>query len=60
MNLRFYNRSKVPLGGVIKIAVTEGEIVEDEQILLELDTTAVRSKLKALKIVQSQIKLIFY
>ena len=48
---------KVPLGGVIKkIAVTEGEIVEDEQILLELDTTAVRSKLKALQIVQSQIK----
>ena len=40
---------KVPLGGVIKkIAVTEGEIVENDQILLELDTTAVRSKLKAL------------
>ena len=48
---------KVPLGGVIKkIAVTEGEIVENDQILLELDTTAVRSKLKALQIVQSQIK----
>ena len=48
---------KVPLGGVIKkIAVTEGEIVEEEQILLELDTTAVRSKLKALQVVQSQIK----
>ena len=45
------------MGGVIKkIAVTEGEIVEDEQILLELDTTAVRSKLKALQVVQSQIK----
>ena len=48
---------KVPLGGVIKkIAVTEGEIVENDQILLELDTTAARSKLKALQIVQSQIK----
>ena len=47
---------KVPLGGVIKkIAVSEGEIVEDNQILLELDTTAVKSKLKALKIVKSQI-----
>ena len=48
---------KVPLGGVIKkIAVSEGEIVEDKQILLELDTTAVKSKLKALKIVKSQIE----
>tara|TARA_E500000331_G_scaffold351220_2_gene397471 strand:- start:2889 stop:4442 length:1554 start_codon:yes stop_codon:yes gene_type:complete len=48
---------KVPLGGVIKkIAVSEGEIVENDQILLELDTTAVRSKLKALQIVKSQIK----
>ena len=48
---------KVPLGGVIKkIAVSEGEIVEDNQILLELDTTAVKSKLKALKIVKSQIE----
>tara|TARA_B100000401_G_C52813360_1_gene725209 strand:+ start:32 stop:1591 length:1560 start_codon:yes stop_codon:yes gene_type:complete len=48
---------KVPLGGVIKkIAVKEGEIVTSDQVLLELDTTAVKSKLKALQIVQSQIK----
>tara|TARA_B100000989_G_scaffold293852_1_gene271866 strand:- start:2676 stop:4169 length:1494 start_codon:yes stop_codon:yes gene_type:complete len=48
---------KVPLGGVIKkIEVLEGGIVEEDQVLLKLDTTAVKSKLKALKIVQSQIK----
>ena len=48
---------KVPLGGVIKrIIVDEGDIVENEELLLELDTTAVRSKLKALNIIRSQIE----
>ena len=48
---------KVPLGGVIKrIIVDEGDIVENEELLLELDTTAVRSKLKALNIIKSQIE----
>ncbi len=47
---------KVPLGGVIKkIMVEEGEVVSDKQILLELDTRAPKSKLKALNIVKSQI-----
>ncbi len=47
---------KVPLGGVIKkILVTEGEVVKDSQILLELDTRAAKSKLKALETVKSQI-----
>ncbi len=48
---------KVPLGGVIeKILVKEGEIVEKQQILLKLDTTAVMSKLKALEVVKSQVE----
>ena len=47
---------KVPLGGVIKkIIVEEGQLVEKDQILLELDTTAVKANLKALKKVRSQI-----
>ena len=47
---------KVPLGGVIKkILVTEGEVVKDTQILLELDTRAAKSKLQALETVRSQI-----
>ena len=47
---------KVPLGGVIKkILVTEGEVVKDSQILLELDTRAAKSKLKALETIKSQI-----
>ena len=48
---------KVPLGGVIKrIIVDEGDIVKNEELLLELDTTAVKSKLKALNIIKSQIE----
>ena len=48
---------KVPLGGVIKtIFVSEGEIVNNEQVLLELDTRAVKSKLKTLKQLKSQIE----
>ena len=47
---------KVPMGGVIKeILVKEGQLVNENQILLQLDTTAVSSKLNALKIVKSQI-----
>lgn len=47
---------KVPLGGVIKkIMVEEGDIVNYQQILLELDTRAPKSKLKALNTVKSQI-----
>ena len=48
---------KVPLGGVIeKILVKEGQVVKEKQVLLKLDTTAVVSKLKALKMVKSQIE----
>ena len=47
---------KVPLGGVIKrIIVDEGDVVNNGELLLELDTTAVRSKLKALNVIKSQI-----
>ena len=46
---------KVPMGGVIKkVLVKEGQLVDKNQVLLELDTTAVMSKLKALKQVKSQ------
>ena len=48
---------KVPLGGVIKrILVKEGDSVQNEQLLLELDTTAVKSQLNALKLIKSQIE----
>ena len=48
---------KVPLGGVIKtILVSEGEIVNEDQVLLELDTRAVKSKLNTLEVVKSQIE----
>jgi hemolysin D len=48
---------KVPVGGVIKeILVKEGEIVDEDQILLQLDTTAAESKLKALRLVKSQVE----
>ncbi len=48
---------KVPLGGVIKtILVSEGEIVNEKQVLLELDTRAVKSKLNTLEVVKSQIE----
>ena len=47
---------KVPIGGVIeKILVKEGELVDKNQILLKLDTTAASSKLQALQRVRSQI-----
>ena len=47
---------KVPIGGVIKkIHVKEGAFVEENQLLLELDTTAAKSKLEALKAVRSQV-----
>ena len=47
----------VPVGGVIKeILVKEGEIVDEDQILLQLDTTAAESKLKALRLVKSQVE----
>ena len=46
---------KAPIGGVIKtILVKEGDIVGLDQILLELDTTAAKSRLEALKKVQSR------
>ncbi len=48
---------KVPLGGVIKeILVNEGQLVDLNQVLLKLDTTAVNANLKALERVKSQIK----
>ena len=47
---------KVPIGGVIKkILVEEGELVKENQSLLELDTTAAKSKLEALSRVKDQI-----
>ena len=47
---------KVPLGGVIKdILVNEGDLVEKNQLLLRLDTTAVKANLKALELIKSQI-----
>ena len=47
---------KVPIGGVIKkIHVKEGAFVEENQLLLELDTTAAKSKLEALEAVRSQV-----
>lgn len=40
---------KAPLGGVIKeILVNEGDLVQEGQILLELDTTAAKARLNAL------------
>ena len=48
---------KVPLGGVIsEILVSEGQLVEKGEILLRLDTTAAKSKLIALSLVQAQTK----
>ncbi len=47
---------KVPLGGVIQnILVKEGDLVEKDQVLLKLDTTAASAKLQALQRVKSQI-----
>ena len=47
---------KVPIGGVIEnILVKEGDLVEKNQILLKLDTTAASAKLEALQRVKSQI-----
>ena len=47
---------KVPMGGVIKkILVKEGELVKKDQSLLELDTTAAKSKLESLGRVKAQI-----
>ena len=47
---------KVPMGGVIeKILVKEGELVEKDQILLKLDTTAASFKLETLRRLKSQI-----
>ena len=47
---------KVPIGGVIEnILVKEGDLVEKDQILLKLDTTAASAKLEALHRVKSQI-----
>jgi len=47
---------KVPIGGVIEnILVKEGDLVEKDQILLKLDTTAASAKLEALQRVKSQI-----
>lgn len=48
---------KVPLGGVIKnILVKEGDFVKNEELILELDTRAVKSQLNALNIIKSQVK----
>ena len=39
---------KAPMGGVIKaILVKDGELVEKDQILVEMDTTAVKARLEA-------------
>ncbi len=47
---------KVPLGGVIEdILIEEGQLVKKNQVLLRLDTTAVKAKLKALELVKEQI-----
>ena len=47
---------KVPMGGVIKdILVEEGQLVDKDQVLLRLDTTAVKANLTALERVKSQI-----
>jgi len=47
---------KVPIGGVIEnILVKEGDLVDKDQILLKLDTTAATAKLEALQRVKSQI-----
>ena len=46
---------KAPLGGVIKgILVQEGELVKKDQILVELDTTAAKARLDALKSVRER------
>ena len=46
---------KAPLGGVIKgILVKEGEFVKKNQILVELDTTAAKARLNALKSVRER------
>lgn len=48
---------KAPLGGVIReILVRDGELVSAGQVLLELDTTAAKAKLIALKDVQSRVQ----
>ena len=47
---------KVPVGGVIKkILVSEGDVVNENQVLLELDTRAAKSRLEALNVVKSQV-----
>ena len=46
---------KAPIGGVIKkILVKDGELVQEDQILLELDTTAAQARLDALLAVKER------
>lgn len=48
---------KAPLGGVVlDILVKDGQPVHSGQVLLEMDTTAVASKLKALKAVRERVE----
>lgn len=48
---------KAPMGGVIlKILVKDGQTVRAGQVLLEMDTTAVKSKLKALNAVRGRVQ----
>ena len=49
---------KAPLGGVIKnILVTDGQSVKQDQILLELDTTAALARLEALRAVKKRTSI---
>lgn len=49
---------KAPLGGVIKnILVSDGQSVKQDQILLELDTTAARARLEALRAVKKRTSI---
>ncbi|MFM2174917.1 MAG: hypothetical protein RLZZ54_2844 [Cyanobacteriota bacterium] len=48
---------KAPMGGVVlDILVKDGQSVRAGQVLLEMDTTAVKSKLKALKAVRERVE----
>ena len=49
---------KAPIGGVIKnILVVDGQSVQKDQILLELDTTAARARLDALRSVKERTSI---
>ena len=49
---------KAPLGGAVKnILVSDGQSVKQDQILLELDTTAARARLEALRAVKKRTSI---